>query len=108
DTVLPIAAAPAPSTTKTTVKPRMNGRLATTTRRVLARSPSRPVSTLERAERYPGTSGSTHGVITETKPARNATARRAPISPDEPAARRVAARSQHRAEPRRRAGARGP
>jgi hypothetical protein len=51
DTVLPIAAAPAPSTTKTTVKPRMNGRLATTTRRALPRSPRRPVSTLEIAER---------------------------------------------------------
>ena len=34
---LPTAAAPAPRTTKTTVKPRMNGRLETTTRRAVPR-----------------------------------------------------------------------
>ena len=68
----PIAAAPAPSATKTTVKPSRNGTLATTTRRGTPRSPSRFASTAETADRYPGTSGSTHGVITETIPARKA------------------------------------
>ena len=48
---VPIAAAPAPSTTKTTVKPRMKGRLETTTRRAVPRWPSCPASTLESAAR---------------------------------------------------------
>ena len=48
---LPIAAAPAPSRTKTTVKPRMNGRLASATRRPAPRSPRRPASTADTAER---------------------------------------------------------
>ena len=48
---LPTAAAPAPRTTKTTVKPRMNGRLETTTRRAVPRCPSWPASTLESAAR---------------------------------------------------------
>ncbi len=51
ETTPPIAAAPAPSTTKTTVKPATNGRLEVTTRRATPRSPSRFASTLERAER---------------------------------------------------------
>ncbi len=51
ETALPIAAAPAPSTTKTTVKPRMNGMLAETTLRVALRSPSRSTSTAETAAR---------------------------------------------------------
>src|SRR3954449_2603291 len=71
-TVPPIAAAPAPSSTNTVVKPRMNGMLAMTIRRLNPRSPSRSTSTAEIADRYPGSSGSTQGVITETRPARNA------------------------------------
>ena len=71
--VLPIAAAAAPSATKTTVNPTMKGTLASTTCRETRRSPSRVTSTAESADRYPGTSGRTHGVITETRPARNAT-----------------------------------
>ena len=70
-TVPPIAAAPAPSRTNTVVKPRINGMLATTIRRLTPRSPRRSTSTAEIAERYPG-SGSTQGVITDTRPARNA------------------------------------
>ena len=50
-TTLPIAAAPAPSATKTAVKPRMNGMLATTTLRAVPCCPSRPASTLDSAER---------------------------------------------------------
>src|SRR5437868_9496084 len=78
ETVFPIAAAPAPRTTKTTVNPSTNGMLATSTRRVVPVSPSRPGSTLESADRQPGTSGSTHGVITDASPAGNATASRTP------------------------------
>ena len=47
----PIAPAPAPSATKTRVKPAKNGRLAVTTRRAVPRSPSLPGSTAETAER---------------------------------------------------------
>src|SRR5579862_560470 len=72
-TTLAIAAAAAPRTTKTVVKPAMNGTLAATTRRPVPRSPSLATSTAETADRYPGTSGSTHGVTTETRPARKAT-----------------------------------
>ena len=50
-TTLAIAAAPAPSATKTTVKPAMNGMLAATTRRPAPRSPSRSTSTAETADR---------------------------------------------------------
>jgi len=50
-TVLPTAAAPAPSRTKITVKPRMNGRLATTMRLPTPRSPRRSTSTAEIADR---------------------------------------------------------
>ena len=48
---LPNAAAEAPSTTKTTVKPSTKGRLATTTRRAIPGSPSRFASTAEIADR---------------------------------------------------------
>src|SRR4051794_14365977 len=72
-TTLAIEAAAAPSATKTSVKPMMNGMLAITTRLPAPRSPSRSTSTEETAERYPGTSGSTQGVMTEISPARNAT-----------------------------------
>src|SRR5262245_31294271 len=75
------AAAPAPIATKTIVKPRMNGRLATTTRRATPGSPSRAASTFETADRYPGTSGRTQGVITDAKPARNASGNRSATSP---------------------------
>ena len=47
----PTAAAPAPRTTKTTEKPAMNGTLEIATRRAVPRSPSRPASTAETAER---------------------------------------------------------
>src|SRR4051812_11263784 len=47
--------------------------LAITTRRAEPRSPSRSASTAETADRYPGTSGSTHGARNETKPATRAT-----------------------------------
>ena len=47
----PSAAAPAPSTTKTTVKPSANGTLAATTRRAIPRSPSRSTSTAVIADR---------------------------------------------------------
>ena len=50
-TELAIAAAPAPSTTNTTVKPAMNGTLASTTRRAEPRSPRRVTSTADTAER---------------------------------------------------------
>ena len=50
-TVPPIAAAPAPSSTKTVVKPRMKGMLAITIRRLTPRSPSRSTSTAEIADR---------------------------------------------------------
>ena len=56
----PAPAISVPSTTKTVVKPATNGRLATRTRR-----PATPVSAPETAERYPGTSGRTHGVTNE-------------------------------------------
>ena len=46
-----IAAAAAPSATKTIVKPAMKGRLAATTRRPAPRSPSRVTSIAETAER---------------------------------------------------------
>jgi hypothetical protein len=46
-----IAAAAAPSATKTTVKPARNGRLATTTRRAVPGWPSREASTADTAER---------------------------------------------------------
>ena len=51
DSTLTIAADPAPSRTNTTVKPRMNGMLAIATRRDAPRSPNRPASTLDTAER---------------------------------------------------------
>src|ERR687886_3049485 len=73
ETASPTRPAPAPSATNKTVKPATNGRLARKTRFVVPRSPSRLASTAETAERYPGTSGSTHGVTTETNPATNAT-----------------------------------
>src|SRR3954470_21263633 len=69
----PTAAAPAPISTKTTEKPAMNGTLEIATRRAMPRSPRRPASTAETADRYPGSSGRTQGVRTEMKPARNAT-----------------------------------
>ena len=47
----PTAAAPAPSTTKTTVKPTMNGMLDITTRRVVPRWPRWPASTFDSAAR---------------------------------------------------------
>src|SRR3954452_1827819 len=75
----PSAAAPAPRTTKTTVKPSANGTLAATTRRAEPRSPRRSTSTDEIADRYPGTSGSTHGKAIETRPAANAAAIRSAI-----------------------------
>ena len=50
-TALPTAAAPAPRTTKTIVKPRMNGTLASAIRRPTPRSPSRSISTAEIADR---------------------------------------------------------
>src|SRR5205823_14414318 len=65
---LPIPAAPAPRATKTTVNPSMNGRLPRSTRRATPGSPSRSASTAETADRYPGTSGSTHGVRIEISP----------------------------------------
>jgi hypothetical protein len=46
-----IAAAPAPSTTNPKLKPAMNGRLESTTRRAAPRSPSRSTSIAETAER---------------------------------------------------------
>ena len=48
---LPIAAAPAPSSTKTTVNPSTNGTLASATRRPTPRWPKRPASTAEIADR---------------------------------------------------------
>ena len=48
---LPIAAAPAPSRTKTIVNPRTNGMLARTTRAAVPGSPSRRASTAETADR---------------------------------------------------------
>src|SRR2546430_17469854 len=95
--MLPIAAAPAPSVTKTTVKPSTKGTLDETTRRAVPAPPSLPGSTLERAERYPGTSGRTQGVITDAKPAANEIARRTPISRSVPGDRRDVARSPRRA-----------
>ncbi len=50
-TVLPTAAAPAPSTTKMTVKPKTNGMLDATTRRATLRSPSLVTSTADSADR---------------------------------------------------------
>ncbi len=44
-----------------------------TTRRAFPRWPSWSASTAETADRYAGTSGSTHGARNETNPARNAT-----------------------------------
>src|SRR5439155_5724925 len=63
----PAAPAAAPSATKTAVKPAMNGMLATATR-----LPPIPTCVPETAERYPGTSGSTHGVTKERRPAAKA------------------------------------
>ena len=47
----PIAAAAIPRTTKTTVKPRMNGRLARATRRAAPGVPSRSASIADTADR---------------------------------------------------------
>ena len=47
----PTAAAPAPTSTKTAVKPMMNGTLESATRRAVPRSPRRPASTAETADR---------------------------------------------------------
>jgi hypothetical protein len=55
------------------VKPTTNGTLPVTTLRVVPGCPSRSASTAETADRYAGTSGSTHGARNETIPARNAT-----------------------------------
>src|SRR5437667_9151169 len=51
ETALPTRPAPAPSATKSTVKPATNGRLARETRLVVPASPSRPASTAETADR---------------------------------------------------------
>ncbi len=48
---LPIAAAPAPRSTKTTVNPAMKGRLANATRRAAPGCPSRSASIAETADR---------------------------------------------------------
>ena len=69
----PTSAAPTPSSTKNAVKPTTNGTLPVTTRRAVPGCPSRSASTAETADRYAGTSGSTHGARNETIPARNAT-----------------------------------
>src|SRR5204862_3792906 len=73
ETESPTRPAPAPSATNSAVNPATNGRLPINTRRVVPGSPSRPASTAETAERYPGTSGRTHGATNERSPARNAT-----------------------------------
>src|SRR4051812_4599163 len=82
-TVLPTAAAAAPSSTNTAVKPITNGTLASSTRFETPWSPSRSTSTAETADRYPGTSGRTHGVTTERSPARNAIGSFSTIEPVE-------------------------
>src|SRR3990170_4021867 len=69
----PTSAAPTPSSTKNAVKPSTNGKLARTTRRAVPGCPSRSASTADTADRYPGTSGRTHGARNETMPATNAT-----------------------------------
>src|SRR5215469_14995874 len=73
ETELPTSPAPAPSATKRAVNPATNGRLPIKTRRVVPGSPSRPASTAETADRYPGTSGRTQGATNERSPARKAT-----------------------------------
>ena len=69
----PTRAAPVPRSTKNAVKPSTKGTLATTTRRAFPGWPSLSASTADTADRYPGTSGSTHGARNESSPARNET-----------------------------------
>src|SRR3954447_23595743 len=73
ETASPTSPAPAPSATNRIVKPATKGRLPIRTRLVVPGWPSCPASTAETVERYPGTSGRTHGATNETSPARKAT-----------------------------------
>src|SRR5437764_4858336 len=67
----PNSEAPTPSTTKIAEKLRTKRRLGTSTRRLRVRVRSAG-ATPATVERYPGTSGSTHGERNETAPAATA------------------------------------